>query len=468
MRKFALTVALLLAASLAQAAPLLTDAGKLNGKRVLAPTSGDNGKALVYDSAAGVYEHAFIAGDGGVLIEGPQGPAGPQGPTGPQGPQGVQGIQGATGPTGPEGPQGPAGASGTTDYNALNNLPTLGAAAALGVGTTAGTVAAGNDSRFTSVPPITTHSAVFLASPTGCGAGWQTTMASEVSQYTSRGINASYIFCYDASLIEAGSATASLTGVNGTGAVGTLTMAAGGTLSLTGVYGAGAVGDLVASASGAGDILLTGVSADGAVGALTVAGDGAVTLAGAAATGDIGTLTASDATDGTVPLAGISGAGAVGTLVVAAAASGSTYTTGLDGAPNGATTFDDWTASTDGTGGASHVATITGKTSAPSWNLGGGDGDTSGSGAMSRTMDIAAGDMTFWYKCDTGSLDAGTLHVYVGGVNKLTQPLGGTYSNGTWYQFTVPVTAATGTTIMISISSIGGGGWIDDISIPIP
>src|SRR6185369_5094165 len=60
--------------------------------------------------------------------------------------------------------------------------------------------------------PITTHSAVFLASPTGCSAGWQTTMSSEVAQYTSRGINSNYIFCYDASAI-AGDATATLTGV---------------------------------------------------------------------------------------------------------------------------------------------------------------------------------------------------------------------------------------------------------------
>ena len=43
------------------------------------------------------------------------------------GPQGPQGIQGNTGPQGAQGETGPAG---TTDYNLLNNLPTLGTAAA--------------------------------------------------------------------------------------------------------------------------------------------------------------------------------------------------------------------------------------------------------------------------------------------------------------------------------------------------
>lgn len=45
------------------------------------------------------------------------------------------------------GPAGPAGAPGTTDYNALQNRPTLGNAAAASIGTTPGTVAAGDDMR---------------------------------------------------------------------------------------------------------------------------------------------------------------------------------------------------------------------------------------------------------------------------------------------------------------------------------
>ena len=43
------------------------------------------------------------------------------------------------------------------DYSTLSGLPTLGGAAALNVGTTAGTVAAGNDSRFTDAHTPTAH-----------------------------------------------------------------------------------------------------------------------------------------------------------------------------------------------------------------------------------------------------------------------------------------------------------------------
>jgi hypothetical protein len=87
---------------------------------------------------------------------GPTGPIGPQGQTGPEGPQGPIGLQGPEGPEGPTGPQGETGptgptgatgAAGTTDYNALDNKPTLGNSSSRNVGTTAGTVAAGDDSR---------------------------------------------------------------------------------------------------------------------------------------------------------------------------------------------------------------------------------------------------------------------------------------------------------------------------------
>jgi hypothetical protein len=46
-----------------------------------------------------------------------------------------------------------SGGSFSGDYGDLDNLPTLGDAAGLDVGTTAGTVAAGDDARFVTVPP---------------------------------------------------------------------------------------------------------------------------------------------------------------------------------------------------------------------------------------------------------------------------------------------------------------------------
>jgi hypothetical protein len=89
---------------------------------------------------------------------------GPQGLTGPQGATGATGATGAQGAQGPAGPQGPQGNPGTTDWSGLTNVPpgfadgvdddttyTAGAGLSLSgttlsvaIGTTAGTVAAGD------------------------------------------------------------------------------------------------------------------------------------------------------------------------------------------------------------------------------------------------------------------------------------------------------------------------------------
>jgi len=76
---------------------------------------------------------------------GPQGPPGPAGATGAQGPQGIAGPQGPAGATGATGPQGPSGvitATAPATYDAGTK------AVGVAVGTTAGTAAAGDDSRF--------------------------------------------------------------------------------------------------------------------------------------------------------------------------------------------------------------------------------------------------------------------------------------------------------------------------------
>lgn len=103
-------------------------------------------------------------------IRGPQGIQGIQGVVGPTGPQGVQGIQGPVGPGGP----------GTGDMLRSANLADvtnvssarvnlgLGNSAQLNIGSTAGTVAAGDDSRIVSVAtkaPLA--SPVFTGNPTG-------------------------------------------------------------------------------------------------------------------------------------------------------------------------------------------------------------------------------------------------------------------------------------------------------------
>jgi hypothetical protein len=114
-----------------------------------------------------IHQAVNIKGDTGPkgadsTVPGPVGPIGPIGPIGPVGPQGVQGPVGAQGPQGVKGDtgnMGPAG-PGSGDMLRANNLTDvistsasrtnlgLKGAAVLDVGQIAGTVAAGDDPRF--------------------------------------------------------------------------------------------------------------------------------------------------------------------------------------------------------------------------------------------------------------------------------------------------------------------------------
>ena len=157
-------------------------------------------------AGAGTYQswNINLAGEAGVAgTQGPQGipgtpggPTGPEGPSGPLGPPGPPGPAGATGsqgpggtgpagpagpvgPAGPQGPQGPSGA-GTGDMIGANNLSDLtnfatarsnlglGGAATLNVGTTTGTVTAGDDGRFAALSAVDATKAP-IASPTFTG-----------------------------------------------------------------------------------------------------------------------------------------------------------------------------------------------------------------------------------------------------------------------------------------------------------
>ena len=100
-------------------------------------------------------------------LRGADGANGPQGIQGIDGPEGPQGIQGIDGPEGPQGIQGIDGPPGTTLHAELTDTDTeghpasaisgLGGAAVLDVGTTTGTVAAGDDSRLTDSRTPTAH-----------------------------------------------------------------------------------------------------------------------------------------------------------------------------------------------------------------------------------------------------------------------------------------------------------------------
>jgi hypothetical protein len=112
------------------------------------PETGDPGDAWLIDGSL----WAWAEDDQEWVDAGPVGTPGEPGEPGAPGTPGEPGEPGAPGTPGEPGEQGeigPPGPPGTTDYTELDNLPTLGDSAALDVGTTAGTVAAGDDSRIT-------------------------------------------------------------------------------------------------------------------------------------------------------------------------------------------------------------------------------------------------------------------------------------------------------------------------------
>lgn len=113
-------------------------------------------------------------------------------------------------------------------------------------------------------------------------------------------------------------ATVTLDGVAGTGQVGTLTVntTENVSVSLDGVEGTGEVGDLTVNTAGDVTVNLDGVAGTGQVGALTVTGDATTTLTGVEGAGEVGDLTVETDNDVTVNLAGVSGTGHVGTLTV--------------------------------------------------------------------------------------------------------------------------------------------------------
>lgn len=127
-----------------------------------------------------------------------------------------------------------------------------------------------------------------------------------------------------------GNGTATITGVSGSGQVGTLSPSGTASVSLSGTSGTGSVGSVSASVSVA--TAITGVSSTGSVGTTTQTGDANVTSPSAAGTGSVGTVSASGSgsPDGNVTITGIAGAGQVGT--VAASGNAEVSIAGISGA----------------------------------------------------------------------------------------------------------------------------------------
>ena len=166
--------------------PLLAVASDVGSRQVVQVTGwtggeGDAPAAGMYLGPIGYVTNIAQATD----ISGRDGTNGTNGTNGAQGPQGATGAQGPVGPVGPAGPQGVPGpvgpgGTGTGDMLRANNLNDvlsasasrnnlgLKGAAILDVGTTTGTVAAGDDARFASLAASDALKAP-LASPTFTG-----------------------------------------------------------------------------------------------------------------------------------------------------------------------------------------------------------------------------------------------------------------------------------------------------------
>lgn len=106
--------------------------------------------------------------------------------------------------------------------------------------------------------------------------------------------------------------TVNLTGVSGTGALGTVSLQVSGQTTLTGVSATGAAGTLTVQAGT--QVTLAGVSATGGLGTLSFTATASPTLTGVSATGSVGSLTALTGT--VVNLTGVSATGSAGSLSV--------------------------------------------------------------------------------------------------------------------------------------------------------
>lgn len=111
----------------------------------------------------------------------------------------------------------------------------------------------------------------------------------------------------------------SVTGVAGTGSVGSVTVTGTSVTTPTGVEATGQVGSVTVSVATNASVSVAGIAATGAVGAATVAGKAIVAPTGLTATGQVGTATAY--LNLNVQTTGVSATGQVGSVTVAAKAS---------------------------------------------------------------------------------------------------------------------------------------------------
>lgn len=114
-----------------------------------------------------------------------------------------------------------------------------------------------------------------------------------------------------------------VTGVSGTGSVGTVTVSLPRSVAVTGLAGTGAVGST--TQSGKGNVTLSNLLANTAIGSTTIKVNNSATLTGVVGTSALGTVTAAFTLN--VPVTGVAGTGAVGDVTITN--SGSVVVTGV-------------------------------------------------------------------------------------------------------------------------------------------
>jgi hypothetical protein len=103
-----------------------------------------------------------------------------------------------------------------------------------------------------------------------------------------------------------------VTGVDGTGAIGTVIISDNEDVVVTGLAGTGAIG--TETIENDANVVVTGVDGTGAIGTETIEADATVVVTGVAGTGAIGTVIVSDNED--VVVTGLAGTGAIGTETI--------------------------------------------------------------------------------------------------------------------------------------------------------
>jgi hypothetical protein len=226
-----------------------------------------------------------------------------------------------------------------------------------------------------------------------------------------------------------GKASTSLTGVAGTGAVGTATANGKASTSLTGVSGTGQVGSVTVTAVSGVTVNLTGVSGTGAVGTATATGASVYTVTGVAGTGQVGSATANG--KATAAATGVSGTGQVGTATVTAIQNTSTTLTGVSG-----------------TGQVGDVSVTAG--GSVSVNLTG----VSGTGAVGTAAGNGKATATVTGVSGTGQVGSVTVSL-VGNVNVNLTGVSGTGAVGT---------AVGRTNVVVALTGVGGTSDVGSVT----